>query len=59
VSAALAAMSLFVLLSACDMGRPVSEPPVACLAPGGHCEYDNQCCSLRCYHDTGCTGGVP
>jgi hypothetical protein len=59
VAGALGALSLFVLLSACDNGRPVNEPRVACMVPGDHCEYDDQCCSHRCYHDTGCAGGRP
>lgn len=62
VAAAFTMLSLFVVLSACDNGRPVNEPPgvgAACLARGDHCEYDNQCCSHRCYHETGCTGGTP
>jgi hypothetical protein len=29
------------------------------LAPADHCEYDGQCCSHRCYHETGCAGGTP
>jgi hypothetical protein len=61
VGGALAALLLFVALSACEHGEPVNEPTGnrACMQPGGHCEYDAQCCSGRCYHETGCAGGTP
>ncbi len=52
-------LALFALLSACET-RPASAPQtVACMKAGEHCEYDNQCCSERCYHETGCAGGTP
>ncbi|MGD0528597.1 MAG: hypothetical protein ABSE49_25910 [Polyangiaceae bacterium] len=61
VAGGLTVLTLFVLLSACDAIREASapSPDPSCLAPRGHCEWDNQCCSLRCYHDTGCSGGTP
>lgn len=59
--AAAACVSLFVLLGACDEGRPVNSATTAdkCLDTGKHCEFDTQCCSGRCYHETGCAGGKP
>jgi hypothetical protein len=61
VTGGLTALALFVLLSACaamkDAASP--DPDPSCLIPGTHCEYDAQCCSGRCYHETGCVGGTP
>jgi hypothetical protein len=61
VTGGFTALALFVLLSACDAIRDASAPNVdpSCLVPRAHCEYDSQCCSQRCYHETGCTGGTP
>jgi hypothetical protein len=28
----------------------------SCRAGGAVCRWDNQCCSSRCYVDTGCSG---
>jgi hypothetical protein len=35
---------------------PSATPAPACLAPGAYCAWDAQCCSGRCYDDTGCSG---
>lgn len=32
------------------------EPRSECRAGGASCRWDNQCCSGRCYVDTGCSG---
>jgi hypothetical protein len=36
--------------------QPEIVTPPACFAPGEHCVWDQQCCSGRCYEDTGCSG---
>jgi hypothetical protein len=36
--------------------QPAATPPPECLAPGAYCAWDQQCCSGRCYDDTGCSG---
>jgi hypothetical protein len=36
--------------------QPASTPPPECRAPGAYCVWDKQCCSGRCYEDTGCSG---
>jgi hypothetical protein len=59
VTAVLTAAALLALGGACAPERPASSAEIACIAPGGHCEYDGHCCSHRCYHDTGCAGGTP
>jgi hypothetical protein len=57
------ALAIFILLGACaPAGSPLvtrlaGEP--ACMKGGEHCEFSDQCCSGRCYHETGCTGGTP
>jgi len=41
------------------MSEPVphaGSSKAACRAPGAECRWDNQCCSSRCYVDTGCSG---
>jgi hypothetical protein len=35
---------------------PPSKPKPVCRAPGDWCVWDQQCCSGRCYEDTGCSG---
>jgi hypothetical protein len=35
--------------------QPSSGQP-ACLRANDWCRWDNQCCSGRCYADTGCNG---
>jgi hypothetical protein len=36
--------------------QPESKPAPTCRAPGEWCVWDQQCCSGRCYEDTGCSG---
>jgi hypothetical protein len=36
--------------------QPSATQPPECLAPGSYCATDQQCCSGRCYEDTGCSG---
>lgn len=48
-----------VALAAC--AAETSPPPAAqhagqCTRPGDACRWDKQCCSGRCYVDTGCSG---
>ncbi|MGD0524237.1 MAG: hypothetical protein ABSE49_03785 [Polyangiaceae bacterium] len=32
------------------------DPKAQCWKGGTECRWDNQCCSGRCYVDTGCMG---
>ncbi len=32
------------------------QPTPACMQAGAKCRWDEQCCSGRCYVDTGCSG---
>jgi hypothetical protein len=63
LAASFCALAVFVLLAACAPAG--STPPAArvgeasCMRAGDHCEYSDQCCSGRCYHETGCAGGTP
>jgi hypothetical protein len=61
VTGGLTSLALFVLLSACAAMRDAAapDPDPSCLAPAAHCEFDAQCCSGRCQHETGCVGGTP
>jgi hypothetical protein len=58
----LSGLSLFLLFCACAPAESPKGQGTAenrCLRPGGHCEFDDQCCSGRCQHETGCVGGTP
>ncbi len=58
----LSGLTLFLLLGACAPAESPKGPRTSdnsCLRPGGHCEFDDQCCSGRCQHETGCEGGTP
>ncbi len=37
-------------------GATEMQRPMQCMSGGEHCRWDNQCCSRRCYVDTGCSG---
>ena len=43
---------------AAQSAEPQSSPGHArvCKIGGSQCRWDNQCCSGRCYVDTGCSG---
>ncbi len=45
-------------LAACGASTAESDAPTRtqCRAGGTDCRWDNQCCSGRCYVDTGCSG---
>lgn len=59
---ALGSIVLLAGLAACSATRdtaPVHAPSAgsnSCRAGGTACRWDNQCCSSRCYVDTGCSG---
>ncbi|HEY1693192.1 MAG TPA: hypothetical protein VGG39_13585 [Polyangiaceae bacterium] len=36
--------------------QPATDEMGACRAGGAACRWDRQCCSGRCYVDTGCSG---
>jgi hypothetical protein len=40
-----------------DQGAPtIGAHEARCRAGGAECRWDGQCCSGRCYVDTGCSG---
>jgi hypothetical protein len=44
-------------LAACGASMPPGKSPnVSCRGGGTDCRWDDQCCSGRCYVDTGCAG---
>ena len=45
-------------LAACGASTAQNSAPTRsqCRAGGTDCRWDNQCCSGRCYVDTGCSG---
>lgn len=40
---------------AAPAGVTQMQAPAACKVGGEHCRWDGQCCSGRCYVDTGCS----
>jgi hypothetical protein len=41
---------------AAEMQAPELPAAGQCLRPGATCRWDQQCCSGRCYVETGCQG---
>jgi hypothetical protein len=51
---------IVLLVGACGAttseSKGATEAQPECTRAGAHCRWDGQCCSGRCYVDTGCAG---
>jgi hypothetical protein len=62
IARALGPLLIVAGLGACGASMPQSasmtepERKSSCWKGGVECRWDNQCCSGRCYVDTGCSG---